>query len=106
MAQANKVDVLVVGAGPTGTLLASELARRGVKVRWIEKRSTPAEHSRALAVVPRTVEMLDQLGLADAFIASSHQAKGVCLYGSDRKEAFRSSMNELPSEFPFFLLLP
>jgi len=98
--------VLVVGAGPTGTLLASELAKRGVKVRWIEKRSTPAEHSRALAVVPRTMEMLDQLGLADAFIASSHQAKGVCLYGSDRKEAFRSSMNELPSEFPFFLLLP
>jgi len=106
MAQANKVDVLVVGAGPTGTLLASELAKRGVKVRWIEKRSTPAEHSRALAVVPRTMEMLDQLGLASAFIASSHQAKGICLYGNDRGEIIRSGMTGLRTVFPFFLLLP
>ena len=106
MAQANKVDVLVVGAGPTGTLLASELASRGVKVRWIEKRSTPAEHSRALAVVPRTMEMLDQLGLAHAFIESSHQAKGICLYGTDRREIIRSGMTGLRTAFPFFLLLP
>jgi len=106
MSEIAKVDVLVVGAGPTGLLLASELARRGVGVRLIEKRTLPAEHSRALAVVPRTMEMMDQLGLANAFTAPSHQAKGICFYGRDRKEAFRSSMNELPSEFPFFLLLP
>ena len=106
MAQANKVDVLVVGAGTTGLLLASELARRGVGVRLIERRTSPVEHSRALAVVPRTMEMLDQLGLAHAFITPSHKAKGICFYGRDRKEAFRSSMNDLPSEFPYFLLLP
>ena len=106
MAQANKVDVLVVGAGPTGTLLASELARRGVKVRWIETRSTPAEHSRALAVVPRTMEMMDQLGLADAFMASSHQAKGICLYGGDGRQIMRSAMCGLPTVFPFLVLLP
>jgi 2-polyprenyl-6-methoxyphenol hydroxylase-like FAD-dependent oxidoreductase len=52
------------------------------------------------------MEMMDQLGLANAFINPSHQAKGICFYGRDRKEAFRSSMNDLPSEFPFFLLLP
>jgi 2-polyprenyl-6-methoxyphenol hydroxylase-like FAD-dependent oxidoreductase len=106
MSEILKVDVLVVGAGPTGLLLASELARRGVRVRLIEKRTSPAEHSRALAVVPRTMEMLDQLGLANAFITPSHKAKGICFYGRDRKEAFRSSMNELPSEFPYLLLLP
>ncbi len=106
MSEIAKVDVLVVGAGPTGLLLASELARRGVRVRLIESRTLPAEHSRALAVVPRTMEMMDQLGLANAFIAPSHQAKGICFYGRDRKETFRSSMNELQSEFPFFLLLP
>ena len=102
----HKVDVLVVGAGPTGLLLASELARRGVGVRLIERRTSPAKHSRALAVLPRTMEMMDQLGLANAFINPSHQAKGICFYGRDRREAFRSSMGELPSEFPFFLLLP
>ena len=106
MSEMQKLDVLVVGAGPTGLLLASELARRGVQVRLIERRNLPAEHSRALAVVPRTMEMLDQLGLANAFITPSHKAKGICFYGRDRKEAFRSSMNELPSEFPYFLLLP
>ena len=106
MSEMHKVDVLVVGAGPTGLLLASELARRGARVRLIERRTLPAEHSRALAVVPRTMEMLDQLGLANAFITRSHKAKGICFYGRDRKEAFRSSMNELPSEFPYFLLLP
>jgi 2-polyprenyl-6-methoxyphenol hydroxylase-like FAD-dependent oxidoreductase len=52
------------------------------------------------------MEMMDQLGLANAFITPSHKAKGICFYGRDRKEAFRSSMNELPSEFPYFLLLP
>ena len=106
MSEIVKIDVLVVGAGPTGLLLASELARRGVGVRLIERRTSPAEHSRALAVLPRTMEMMDQLGLANAFINPSHQAKGICFYGRDRKEAFRSSMNDLPSEFPFFLLLP
>ena len=106
MSEMHKVDVLVVGAGPTGLLLASELARRGVGVRLIERRTSPAKHSRALAVLPRTMEMMDQLGLANAFINPSHQAKGICFYGRDRKEAFRSSMGDLPSEFPFFLLLP
>ena len=85
MAQANKVDVLVVGAGTTGLLLASELARRGVGVRLIERRTSPVEHSRALAVVPRTMEMLDQLGLANAFITRSHKAKGICFYESQTK---------------------
>lgn len=106
MSEIPKVDVVVVGAGPTGLLLASELARRGVGVRLIEKRTSSGEHSRALAVLPRTMEMMDQLGLANAFINPSHQAKGICFYGRDRREAFRSSMNDLPSEFPFFLLLP
>ena len=106
MSEMHKVDVLVVGAGPTGLLLASELARRGIGVRLIERRTSPAKHSRALAVLPRTMEMMDQLGLANAFINPSHQAKGICFYGRDRKEAFRSSMGDLPSEFPFFLLLP
>jgi 2-polyprenyl-6-methoxyphenol hydroxylase-like FAD-dependent oxidoreductase len=106
MLETRKVDVLVVGAGATGLLLASELSRRSVSVHLIERRTSPAEHSRALAVLPRTMEMMDQLGLANAFTDPSHQAKGICFYGHDRKEAFRSSMNELPSEFPFFLLLP
>ncbi len=94
MSETRKVDVLVVGAGPTGLLLASELARRGVGVRLIEKLTSPAEHSRALAVLPRTMEMMDQLGRASAFVAPSQQAKGICFYRHDRRDAFRSSMRE------------
>ena len=88
MSETRKVDVLVVGAGPTGLLLASELARRGVGVRLIERRTSPAEHSRALAVLPRTMEMMDQLGLANAFINPSHRAKGICFMGVIEEKLF------------------
>ena len=43
-------DVLVVGAGPTGLMLANQLARRGVRVRIIDRHAGPARESRALGV--------------------------------------------------------
>jgi 2-polyprenyl-6-methoxyphenol hydroxylase-like FAD-dependent oxidoreductase len=62
-----KIDVLVVGAGPTGSTLALDLARRGVSVRLIDQAERAFEGSRAKGVQPRTQEVLDDLGaLADA----------------------------------------
>lgn len=52
--------VLVVGAGPTGLTLAAELAMAGVTCRVIDKRAEPSPHSRALGLLPRTLELLDQ----------------------------------------------
>ena len=56
-------DVLIVGAGPVGLFLANECARRGLRWRLVETRSTQSEHSKALAIFPRTLEIFDMAGL-------------------------------------------
>src|SRR6476661_3965897 len=55
-------DVLIVGAGPAGTTLAIDLARRGVAVRLVDKAPHAFEGSRAKGIQPRTLEVLDDLG--------------------------------------------
>lgn len=64
-----QVDVLVVGAGPTGLTAACELARRGVRVRVVDAADEPFRGSRGKGVQPRTLELLDQLGVVDRLVA-------------------------------------
>ncbi|SET40688.1 FAD-dependent monooxygenase [Geodermatophilus poikilotrophus] len=59
------VDVLVVGAGPTGLTLACDLRRRGLTVRVVERLPQPELKSRGKGVQPRTLEVLDDLGVVD-----------------------------------------
>ena len=61
-------DVLVVGAGPTGLTLTADLLRRGVRVRLVDRAPAPATTSRATSVTPRTLEVLDDLGIAQALV--------------------------------------
>ena len=63
-----EVTVLVVGAGPTGLLLASELQRRGVACRLIDANPAPQHWDRATVVHPRSLEVFESLGLFDAFL--------------------------------------
>lgn len=65
------IDVLVVGAGPTGTALAIDLARRGLEIRIIDKASASFDGSRAKGVQPRTLEVLEDLGALDDVLAGS-----------------------------------
>jgi 2-polyprenyl-6-methoxyphenol hydroxylase-like FAD-dependent oxidoreductase len=67
------VPVLIVGAGPTGLVLALWLTRLGVRVRIIDRTAEPGTTSRALAVQARTLEFYRQVGLADAVIAGGVQ---------------------------------
>lgn len=60
-----KIPVLIVGAGPTGLVLALQLARRGVSVRIVDKEPGPGEASRAMVAHARTLEFYRQLGIAD-----------------------------------------
>ena len=52
-------DVLIVGAGPVGLLLAIELVRHGVRPRIVERRTQHPGLSRAIAIQPRTLEILE-----------------------------------------------
>lgn len=59
-------EVLVAGAGPTGLVATIELARRGVKVRVVDKNPRPFHGSRGKGLQPRTLEVFDDLGVVDA----------------------------------------
>jgi 2-polyprenyl-6-methoxyphenol hydroxylase-like FAD-dependent oxidoreductase len=69
------VPVLIVGAGPTGLLLAGELNRRDVECLLIDALPEPLAWDRATVVHPRSLEVFDALGIVDAFLAAGvHQA--------------------------------
>ena len=63
------IDVLIVGAGPTGTALAVDLVRRGVSIRIVDKAGASFEGSRAKGVQPRTMEVFQDLGILDDVLA-------------------------------------
>jgi 2-polyprenyl-6-methoxyphenol hydroxylase-like FAD-dependent oxidoreductase len=67
--------VLVVGAGPTGLTLAAQLLARGIPTRIIDRNTDPSPFSRALGVHARMLELLDTMGLADAFVDAGHPVR-------------------------------
>lgn len=69
------VDVLVVGAGPSGLFSALELARHGVKARVIERDPEPHHQARATAIQPGTLELLARAGVANAVLAASEHLR-------------------------------
>src|SRR5271167_2919310 len=73
-------DVLIIGAGPTGLVLALWLTQLGAKVRIVDKAAEPGTTSRALAVQARTLELYRQLDLADAVVAQGHKVPAVNLW--------------------------
>ena len=66
--------MIVVGAGPVGLVAGCELARRGVKVRVIDKLAQPTDQSRAIAVHARSLDMLDRMGIVDEMLATGIKA--------------------------------
>src|SRR6478735_5123271 len=82
-----QTDVLIIGAGPTGLVLALWLTRLGVSVRIIDKTAEPGTTSRAVAVQARTLEFYRQLDLADAVVAAGVKVAGLNLWVSGSKAA-------------------
>lgn len=77
-------DVLVVGAGPTGLALAAQLRAWGAGFRVIDREPDQVHESRALAIQPRTLELLDTLGVADALIDRGNPAVRLHLHARGR----------------------
>jgi 2-polyprenyl-6-methoxyphenol hydroxylase-like FAD-dependent oxidoreductase len=67
---APELSVLIVGAGPTGLTLACDLARHGVNIRLVDKISTYFAGSRGKGLQPRSLEVLDDLGIVDEIVAN------------------------------------
>src|SRR5215813_11325575 len=82
-----RAEVLIVGAGPTGLMLALWLARLGVRVRIIDKTHGPGTTSRALVVHARTLEFYRQLGLAEEAIANGVPFAAINLWARGEKAA-------------------
>jgi 2-polyprenyl-6-methoxyphenol hydroxylase-like FAD-dependent oxidoreductase len=69
-------QVLVVGAGPAGLMLAAELRRRGVGCRLIDLLEEPQHWDRATVVKPRSLELFESLGIAERFLAAGTPQRG------------------------------
>jgi 2-polyprenyl-6-methoxyphenol hydroxylase-like FAD-dependent oxidoreductase len=106
-AAAPDVDALVVGAGPTGLMLACQLARRGVRVEIVDRHSGPAQQTRAIAVHARTLEIYAWLGVADEAIALGRKGEAVDLWANGVRTA-RLPFGDIGkglSPFPYVLML-
>jgi 2-polyprenyl-6-methoxyphenol hydroxylase-like FAD-dependent oxidoreductase len=95
------VDVLVVGAGPTGLMLACELATAGVRVRLLERRAEQSNLTRAFAVHARTLELLDARGLADKLVP-----RGVPVRAVAPVPGLAVSLTDLPTRYGMILIAP
>jgi len=100
--------VLIVGAGPTGLVLALWLARLGIRVRIIDKTSEPGTTSRALAVQARTLEFYRQVGLADAVLSRGRKMTTINLWkrGQHVAHVVFGDMGRDLSPFPYALIYP
>src|ERR1700731_990940 len=101
-------DVLIIGAGPTGLVLALWLTRLGVKVRIVDKTAGPGTTSRALAVQARTLELYRQLDLTEAVGAQGHHVPAVNLWvkGEAAARLAFESVGAGLTPYPFLHIFP
>lgn len=100
-------DVLIVGAGPTGLMLANQLGRRGVRTLIIDRHAGPSLQTRALGVQARTLEIYAQLGIVGRALELGKRGTGANLWAEGRKMA-RVPLGEAGRQvtpYPFILIL-
>ncbi len=97
--------VLVIGAGPVGMTMASELVRYGVPVRIVDKAAERTDKSKALVLWSRTLELLDRGGGSAPFVGAGFKAEAVNLIAGD-KVIGRVSMKGVETPYPYALMLP
>ncbi|KAA9134265.1 FAD-dependent monooxygenase [Microbacterium caowuchunii] len=107
-----EIDVLIVGTGPAGTVLAAQLAAfPGITTRIVERRGGPLQVGQADGVACRTVEMFESFGLADALLREAYWVNEVRFWSpseADRSKIARTGwVQDTPeglSEFPHVIV--
>lgn len=100
-------EVLIVGAGPTGLMLANQLARREVRVLVVDRHSGPAQQSRAMVVHARSLEIYAKLEVADRALELGRRGTGANIWARGRRMA-RIPVGDIGkrlSPYPFVLML-
>ncbi|MCW3070109.1 MAG: monooxygenase FAD-binding [Solirubrobacterales bacterium] len=98
-------DVLIVGAGPVGLFLANECARRALRHQIVEARSGQSAHSKALAIMPRTLEIFDMAGIAGPFADIANRVTAATVFSHHRMLA-RIPFAPEESPYPFVAMVP
>lgn len=99
------LPVLIIGAGPTGLMLACELARHNVNFRIIDKVLQPTLKSNATWIQTRTIEILNEIGILDRFLNRGHKCNAINVY-SYGELLTKISLDSINSEYKFVLQIP
>jgi 2-polyprenyl-6-methoxyphenol hydroxylase-like FAD-dependent oxidoreductase len=102
-----KPEILIVGAGPTGLMMACQLAVHNIPFRIIDKNEDHTTQSRALVIHARSLEIFEQMGIAEEAVQLGKQAKAVNLF-INGKRRMRINLNNAGTgltQFPFLLIL-
>ena len=102
-----KTKVLIIGAGPTGLMAACQLSRHGIDCIIIDKKQGPTKESRALVLHARTLEIYDQMGIANEALLLGNivQKVQVIIENKKTQNLKLSRLGEGLSPFPFLLIL-
>jgi 2-polyprenyl-6-methoxyphenol hydroxylase-like FAD-dependent oxidoreductase len=105
-ASGDRLDVLVVGAGPTGLTLAAQLQAMGATCRIVDRQPDRVHESRALAIQPRTLEVLRGLGVTEQLLERGNDAVWVQLHAGDRTVRIRLfGLGLADTAYPFLLFV-
>lgn len=97
-------EVLIVGAGPVGQMAALTLARRGIRVSIVDREWRTGAHSYALALHPRSLELLDRLGLLPRVLEQAYRVRAMGLYESGERRG-KLQISELRDDFSFIAVM-
>src|SRR5262249_49110205 len=100
-----ETDILIDGAGPVGLFLANECARRKLRCRLVEMRAAQSEHSKALAIMPRTLEIFDMAGVVGPFLETANRVTSAAIITHGRTLA-RMQFTPEDSPYPFVAMVP